>query len=878
MSEKGVPKWIEKYLENWLDPFLLDGIYGDLLEIYHKTKATRGTRVAQWQLIWNTLGFFRYRKLLSRKRLSNSSSSITIDMIINHIVLSLRSLIKNHIYTLINILGLTLSFAGCLLIALYVQEEVSYDRYHEKADRIYRLVTQIEGANFENGIAKINAPWGPEAQNSIPDVELACRFVFFGRPIVSKGTEQYYEGGGLYADSSVFKIFSWPFIFGDPQTALSGVNSLVLTEDLANKYFPGENPVGQSLKFDHQKEMKITAVIENIPEHSHFRFDFLTPMQGYVPPDQGNVWTTWNQYYTYLLLRKSGDRDRVAQKIDAMLAQHLDEETSRAYTPFLQPITKIHLHSKLHREMNPNSDISYLYIFSVVAILMLIIAATNFINLYTARATHRAKEVGVRKIIGATKMSIVNQFVIEAMIVSAVAGIFAILIAHLTLPSVNLVLERNLQLHMLQNPLLSAGLLAIVLLTGVLAGLYPALVLASVKVNRALKPDAESNLVRKFSGIGSRALFRKGLVVFQFGIATFLIVAALVVNGQLTYIQQKNLGFNKDQIIVIPMSTPETIANAEMIKNELLKIPGVRHVTASANRPGGSDYGVPYRAVGVAEDDQPSMRCLIVDEDFLNTYEIEMAQGRGFSKDMATDSAAYLINETAAAQLGWKNPLEHRLAMPAVDREPAPVIGVVKDFHFHSLHEPIGPLYFFMERTWYSQFSLKLNAATVDETLASLKQKWITLEPDHPFQYFFFDQSFESLHAAEARTAKMIRWFTYLAVFITCLGLFGLSAYTSERRTKEIGIRKILGASLGSILFLMMKEVLLLILLAIVLAVPVAWMVSNNWLENFAYTIDFGLSYILIAAISALAIALLTVSYHVLRSALSNPVKTLRYE
>lgn len=748
MSEKGVPKWIEKYLENWLDPFLLDGIYGDLLEIYHKTKATRGRRVAQWQLIWNTLGFFRYRKLLSRRKLSNPSSSITIDMIINHIVLSLRSLIKNHIYTLINILGLTLSFAGCLLIALYVQEEVSYDRYHEKADRIYRLVTQIEGANFENGIAKINAPWGPEAQNSIPDVELACRFVFFGRPIVSKGAEQYYEGGGLYADSSVFEIFSWPFIYGDPQTALSEVNSLVLTKDLANKYFPGENPIGQSLKFDHQQDMKITAVIENIPEHSHFRFDFLTPMQGYVPPDQGNVWTNWNQYYTYLLLRKSSDPDRVSKKIDAMLAQHLDDETSRAYTPFLQPITKIHLHSKLHREMNPNSDISYLYIFSVVAILMLIIAATNFINLYTARATHRAKEVGVRKIMGATKMSIVHQFVIEAMMVSVVAGILAILFAHLALPSVNLVLERNLQLHMMQNPILSGGLVAIVFLTGILAGLYPALVLASVKVNRALKPDSESNLVRKFSGIGSRALFRKGLVVFQFGIATFLIVTALVVNGQLNYIQQKNLGFNKDQIIVVPMSTPETIANAEMIKNELLKIPGVQHVTASANRPGGSDYGVPYRAIGVAEDDQPSMRCLIVDEDFLNTYEIEMAQGRGFSKDMATDSAAYLINETAAAQLGWENPLEHRLAMPAVDREPAPVIGVVKDFHFHSLHEPIGPLYFFMERTWYSQFSLKLNAATVDETLASLKQKWVSLEPDHPFQYFFFDQAFESLHAA----------------------------------------------------------------------------------------------------------------------------------
>ena len=877
MSNDQLPGWIEKFLEKWIDTDLLDGIYGDLLESHNRSKISKGTWRAQIHLVWSALGFIRYRRLFKERKSSNYSIT-SIDMITNHFIVSLRSLFKNRLYTSINLLGLALSFGSCLLIGVYVHEELGYDTYHEKADRLYRLATYVEGASYENGIAKVSAPWGPEAEQTIPEIEASCRFVFFGRPIVSKGSERYYEGGGLWVDTTVFQMFSWHFIYGNPETALSQVNSLVLTRDLAEKYFPGEDPLGETLLFDNEQERVVTAVIENIPEQSHFHFNFLAPIAGYTPQDQGDVWIRWNQYYTYLLLREGASVSEVSTKLDHMLDLHLDEETALAYTPFLQPIQDIHLHSKLHREMSTNSDISYVYIFSIVALLMLLIAITNFINLYSARATHRAREVGVRKVIGATRRSIITQFMMEAMLISGSAAIIGVVLAHYFLPSLNLLLGRNLELTLVDFNWPTWGLFGVVVITGLMAGLYPALLLSSIKIISAIKADSESNLIRSLTSGSIKNLFRKGLVVIQFAIATFLIIAALVVNRQLRYIQQKNLGFNQDQIVVVPMSTQETINKAFMIKEELSQIPGVINVTASANRPGGSDYGVPYRAIGMPEEDQPAMRCLVVDEDFLDTYEIEMVAGRGFSKEMTTDSAAYLINETAAAQLGWENPLDHRLSMPAVDREPAPIIGVVKDFHFHSMHEPIGPLYFFIERAWYSQFSIKLNAEHVDATLSRLEEKWADFEPYHPFQYFFFDSSFGSLHAAEASTAQMIRWFTILTLFITCLGLFGLSAYTSERRMKEIGIRKVFGASMGNILLLLMREVVILITGSVLLAIPIAWIVSTDWLENFAYTINFGWSYIVVAAGLSILIALLTVSYHVIRSARRNPIRTLKYE
>lgn len=875
MKHPTPPTWINRLLEWVCEPKLLDSILGDLQEIYADRLLQHPTWKANVLYCFAALGFMR--PFAWKKQ--NPSPINHLDMLKNYLKIAFRHLIKNKGYSAINIIGLTVSFACCLLIGLYVQNELSYDRYHEKHPRLYRMVNYMSGASFENGMAKVSELWAPEAQNTIPEIENTCRFVFYGQTLVTKGAEQYYENGGLFADSTVFDLFDWKLINGHPKQALTEPNTIILTRSLAEKYFPGQNPVGQTLNFDNESEMRITGVVEDIPTNSHFQFRFLVSLVSYDPPDQGNKWSRWLQYYSYVLLRPGTDPQEVADKVDAMLAQHLDEETSEAWRPQLQPIADIHLHSKLHREMSTNGDMSYIYIFSVIALFILLIACTNFVNLFTARATQRAKEVGVRKVVGANRISLIQQFLGESMLLTVLSAIIAAGLAHLLLRSINTALNRQLELNLWENGPLTLGLVAMTLLTGLLAGSYPAFVLSAFKPINVLKTSISSNsLVGRMAGLGRRDLLRKGLVVFQFSLATFLIIAALVITKQLDYIQSKNLGFNQDQVIYVPMSTPQTIQKAETIKEELLKIPGVLKVSASANRPGGSDYGVPYQAEGLPEDQQPPMRCLVVDEDFLDTYEMELAAGRSFSKDISTDSMAYLINEAAARQLGWENPLGQRLSMPAVEREPAPIIGIVKDFHYRSLHEPIAPLYFFMEKTWYSQFNLKLDANRIDETLALLEEAWIGIEPNHPFRYTFFDQSFGALHAADRRTGRIIRWFTFLAIFITCLGLLGLSTYTAERRTKEIGIRKVFGASAGQIWLLLSKEILVLVGASVVIATPIAWLVTSNWLENFAYNINLGVGIFLLAGVLAIGIALLTVGYRTMRSALSDPVDALRYE
>jgi len=873
MRQHQPPNWIRRILEAICDPVILEGALGDLEELFEDRLKEKGPRSARWGYVLGALGFLR--PFAWKKK--NEYTINHLDMLKNQLKVIFRSLINSRSYTFINIFWLSVSFACCVLIGLYVQNELSYDRYHEKKDRIYRMACNMAGGSFENGIAKIPEPWGPEAKATIPEVENACRFLFYGQALVSQDDKQYYENGGLYVDSTVFDMFSWKLLQGDPRTALSAPNSLVLTETLAEKYFPGQNPVGQSLSFDNETQMNITGVVADPPSNSHFTFRFMVSLAGYTPPDHGNKWERWLQYYTYLLLRPGTKPGQVEPKLDAMIAPNVEPETAEAWTPFLQPITRIHLHSNLHREMAVNSDISYIYIFGAIGLFILLIACTNFINLFTARATHRAKEIGIRKVVGADRFSLILQFIGEAMVVCVISAVLAVGLARLILPSLNTFLSLQLEINLLKNGWLTAGLILMTILTGLLSGSYPAIVLSSFKPMNVLKSEQGAPaLSRVLGSIGRQELLRKGLVVFQFAIATFLIVAALVVTNQLDYIQSKNLGFNKDQIINVPMSTAETRQKAETIKQELGNIPGVRKVSISANQPGGSDFGVPYEAIGLPEDQQPPMRCLIIDEDFLDTYEMEIVAGRGFSKDMPTDSAAYLINEAAARQLGWEDPLGQRMSMPNVDRGPAPIIGIVKDFHFRSMHEPIAPLYFFMEDTWYGQFNLKLDAANIDQTLATLEKRWATIEPDHPFRYSFFDQTFGALHAAERRTAQIIRWFTVLAIIITCLGLFGLSTYTAERRTKEIGIRKVLGASVLDIMTLLSREVLLLVILAMLIAFPLAWYATSSWLNNFAYNIDLGATLFLLAAILATGIALLTVSFQSFKSARKNPVKSLR--
>ncbi|WP_143473670.1 ABC transporter permease [Flavilitoribacter nigricans] len=786
----------------------------------------------------------------------------------NNLKLALRVLWKNKTYSLLNIFGLALGFACCLLIGLYVQNELSYDRYHEKHERIFRLANQVTGSTYENGIAKVTAPWGEEAGRTIPEISSVCRFVIFGRSVFRKGEQNTYESFGYFADSTALSMFTWPLVQGDSQTALTQPNSIVLDENLAKKYFDGQDPIGQPITIDGE-EYQVTGVMEEVPENSHFRPRYLVSLSTYSHPDM-NDWSRWNQFYTYVQLRENAAPGTVETKLQVMLERNLDAERAAATHPFLQPLASIHLHSKLHREIGTNSDITYVYLFSIIALFILVIACFNFINLATARAVHRAKEVVMRKVTGATRGSLIRQYLGESYLVVSLSVLLALLLATTFLPFLNTFLGSELTLDLAHNGLLTGALITLTLLVGLLSGAYPAFVLSGFRPGKILKGSVSLG--------GGSGLLRKGLVVAQFAIAVFLIIGALVISSQLAYIKNKNLGFNKEQVVVIDFRDEESVRKAATIKSELLSLPGVQTVSVAANRPGGSDYGVPYEAVGLPEDQQPAMRCLVVDPDFLDTYQMELAAGRNFRVDMATDSAAYLINETAARQLGWEDPVGQQLAMPAVGREAGPIIGVVKDFHFRSLQEPIAPLYFFMEPSWCYELSLRLEANYIEKTLAEIEQKWAVFEPGQPFTYRFFDESFDSLHEAESRTATIIKWFTVIAIFITGLGLFGLSTYTAERRTREIGIRKVLGASVVSLVGMLSRDFLRLVIIGFILAIPLAWIVTRQWLSNYAYHIDVSWRYFVLAGIIAVLIAFLTVSYQSLRAALVNPVESLKNE
>lgn len=788
-------------------------------------------------------------------------------MFSNNLKLALRVFWKNKTYSLLNIFGLALGFGCCMLIGLYIQHELSYDRYHEKHERIYRMANQVTGASYENGIAKVTAPWGAEAGRTIPEIESVCRFVIFGRSVFRKGDLNGYESYGYFADSTAFGIFSWPLIQGNPQTALTQPNSIVLTPELAGKYFGDQDPMGQPITID-DEEYQVTGIMKNIPEQSHFQVNYLVSLSSYSHPRMDD-WIQWNQFYTYLLLRDDTRPETVETKLQVMIEQNLEPEQAEVTHPFLQPLADIHLHSKLHREISTNSDISYIYLFGLVALFILVIACFNFINLSTARAVHRAKEVVMRKVTGASRASLVRQYLGESYLLVFFSAILALALASSFLPKLNAFLGSDLEFNVAENWLLAGGLIILTLFVGLLSGAYPAFVLSGFRPGKILKGG------QSFAG---KAALRKGLVVAQFTIAVFLIIGAMVITGQLDYIQHKNLGFNKEQVVVIQLRDQESVRRASTIKEEISNLDGVEQVSVSANRPGGSDYGVPYVAVGLPEDQQPAMRCLVIDPDFLDTYQMDLTLGRGFRADMPTDSSAYLINETAAKQLGWEDPLTHQLSMPAVDREPGPIVGVVKDFHFRSLQEPIAPLYFFMEAGWYSEISVRLRADGIDKTLAQIERKWAEFEPGQPFAYRFFDQSFDSLHAAEERTATIINWFTVIAIVITVLGLFGLSTYTAERRTREIGIRKVLGASVTSLVGMLSRDFLSLVIFGFLLAIPLAWVVSRQWLSNYAYRIELTWEYFALAGLIAVLVAFLTVSYQSLRAALVNPVESLKNE
>ncbi|MBL7864163.1 MAG: ABC transporter permease [Cyclobacteriaceae bacterium] len=776
---------------------------------------------------------------------------------------TLSRLFRQKGFAFTSILGLAIGMAACVLIAMFVLDELSYDRYHKKGNRIHRLVNM-----GGHGVAKVSGQWGTSAKAEIPEVEEMTRFVLGGQLFVKVNEKSFYENNMLYADPSVFNMFSFHLLEGSPDKALTEPNSVVITEEVNKRYFGDASGLGQSILIQGD-DFKVTGIMQNVPANSHFMFTHLMSMENHRHPDKES-WVRWNQFYTYVLVREGSNPDAIPAAMKGILARNLDASVLPDFSAAFQSLYSIHLRSHLSREMQANSDILYLYLFSAIAILILVISCANFVNLFTAQAASRAKEIGVRKVSGAVRTQLVVQFLSESLLITVMALALAQLFAYLALPTLNSLTEKNLSIDYLDQPMVLLVIIGLAVTTALLAGLYPAFYLSS------LKP---ANVIKGKWSVTRGGALRKSLVTFQFALSSLLVIASSIVIQQLDYIQGKPLGFDPQQVINIPINNPVFLNRRETVKEELLAIPGVVSVSLSGNLPGGSDWGLPTIAEGFTQETLPDFRVLAVDHDFLKTYGMQLVAGRDFSVERASDSATYLINEEAARQLQWSTPLQKNLGMPAINRAMAPVVGVVKDFHFRSMHEKIGPIVFFIPPAeWLTRYSIRVSGDDLQASMEKIEALWKKLDPEHPFIYSFFDQQYQQLYQRERRLSTIVYIFTGVGVFLACLGLYSLAALSTEERTKEIGIRKAIGATTHQIVMMISSGFAKLVLIGFVVALPLSIWLAQQWLGTFAYRTGIDV-FLLAAAFLLLALlSLLTVARQAYSAGKRNPVTSLRSE
>ena len=785
-------------------------------------------------------------------------------MLKNYFKVAFRNLVNNKVYSLINIGGLTLGIATALLILLWVGDELSYDRYHANADRLYRTIVIGNVAGQEVAYTTTPAPFAELVAREIPEIQSATRINLVAQALFTHAQQPFQEPDGAHVDPALLTMFSFDFVEGDPATALADPQSVVLSQTLAQKYFGDESAVGQTLRFNNRQDLAVRAVYADMPENSHLRFAYLLPFELFAQNNGigDNNWDDYN-YYTYLQLADGASPEAVGDKITSVLNKKFEDEESDGYV-VLQPMTNIHLYSDYSMDISGNGDIQYVYIFSAIALFILIIACINFMNLATARSIKRSKEIGLRKTVGAVKGQLIGQFLGEALLYALIAVALAALLVKLVLPVFNQLAQKQVYLHLLDGRVL--GLLAaITLLTGLLAGLYPALFLSSFKPARVLKGTFRV-------GSGS-ALFRKGLVVLQFALSIILIVGTLVINDQLSFIRNK-LGYSKDNTLVLPLSG-DIGRNYASFKSRLLEQPGIRYVTsASQNLTDVSSTTTGADWPGAPEDGM-LLNQLSVDRDFIDAFGIQIAEGRAFSSERNADSTAFILNQAAVKQMGVDNPVGLSFSVHGVG---GTVVGVAEDFNFQSVRQAIAPMVLFVSPNWRDKAYIKVDSDNLPAAIAAVEDTWKQMNPAYPFEYRFLDESFDELYRAEQRTGELFNYFALIAIFISCLGLFGLSAYTAELRTKEIGVRKVLGASVPSILALFTKDFMALVLLAFALAVPVSYYLMHTWLQGFVYRTDIGVAVFALAMVFAVLITLLTVGYQSMKAALANPVDSLRSE
>ena len=797
----------------------------------------------------------------------------------NYLTIALRNLLRHKGYSAINVLGLAIGIACCVLILLYVQDELSYDQHHEKKDRIYRLVESATVAGRPIEAAVTPPPWAPVLAKDYPIIEAFTRIKPpNSRWLIRYKENRFYERYFVFADSSVFDIFTIPFVQGDSKSALADPHTVVLSESMAEKYFGEENPIGKVITGDDLYQFTVTGIMRDMPTNGHFRFDFLASYASLAPNNLYNEPSSMQSQgfnhtlYTYILLKEGAVPDDLEKELPGFLENYLGEMLKAVgleARPYLQPITDIHLHSNLEAEIAPNSNIRYVYIFSSLAAFILLIACVNFMNLSTARSARRAQEVGMRKVLGAHRNQLIKQFTGESILVSIIALFIALGLVHLLLPQFSLLSGKTLVMDY-GSAWLVPALAAIAVFTGLVAGGYPAFVLSSFRpvavLTGALKAGASNSLLRRM------------LITIQFVVSIVMIVGTVVVLRQSDYMRNKNMGFEKENVVVIRLPDEEAVKGYPAYRNVILQYPEITYVTSSTSVPGQTSNLTLVTPEGIPVEESPLYQMIWADYDFVETLGIRIVSGRTFSREFGSDSTACLINEAAVRSLGWETPIGKTFRNPGASEDTPSfhVIGVMGDFHNQSLHQRIEPL---MVRLISAPTSIMVVKMSVDEAsrgLEILQEQWRKTYPGHPaMDYAFLAEDLERLYVDEQRLGSVFVAGAVLSILIACLGLLGLSSFMAEQRTKEIGVRKVLGATISNVILLLSKDFTKLVLLAFVIGAPAGYYVMQAWLEDFPYRIEPGLGVFLFAGFSTLLVAWLTVAYQAFKAATTNPAEAV---
>ncbi|MTI19917.1 ABC transporter permease [Fulvivirga sp. RKSG066] len=799
----------------------------------------------------------------------------------NYYKIAWRHILKEKFYSLINILGLGVGLACCIYIAFYINDQLSYDQYHENLDRTYRI---LQGHKDGEGIATPpspeefrvwgNAPIGPALKEEFAEVETFCRFTPAYDKLIEVNDHLYNEEGIVFGDSSAFEVFSWPLLSGNPETALTEPNTIVLSESLAKKYFPDGDALGKSIIYDQNRECIVTGVMKDIPKNSHFTFDGILSMSTFYQ-QRPTIFEDWGyvDFYTYVLLKENSTIASIKPRINELAAKHTSDWDGYKFYADVEPLDGAYLNSVAARQPGKTGSLSSLIIFSMIGGFILLIACMNFINLSTARSLERAKEIGVRKVVGARQSSLIFQFLSEFSLLALFAGIVALALISLTSPYFESITGLSIVLSDLLTIEFIGAFISLLVILGLLSGSYPAFLLSKYEPAKVLKGNFKT---------GSKGVsLRKGLVTFQFILTLALIIGTITIYNQLSYLQNHELGFDKEQTLVMEFGFDiQAILNIETIKDEFLKDPDVTAIAASRAVPGKFHPNAGTQIEGPDGTLIPHNPAIYeVDPDFIPLYNIEVVAGRPFSYNFTTDSTeALIVNKAAASLWGYENPED--IIGKRFDQwgKQGVVIGVVDNFNYRSLHSEVEPLTIRYEPFSMAMFSLKLDADNIQSTIMRLEDKWRELIPQRPLVYYFLDDNFDKHYRADRQFAQLFTAFAILAILIAFLGLFGLTTYSTAQRVKEIGIRKVLGASFLSILMLLSKDIAKVILMAFVVAIPLSWFAMQSWIESYAYRAPMSINTYFIAVLSISATALAIVGWHSVRVVILNPVNSLRSE